>query len=624
MNKKVTVRCVLPALTLSLLLSACDGGGGGPVDTSTKVTTLTDSGAGSLRQALTDAKAGGTIRFTTTGTVTLASPLTTTKNVTIDATGVTFDAAGKGRVLEVPAGSTVTIKGGTLTGGVGSIIPLSKNGNLQAQADSKATYGGVILNRGTLTLDGTTVTGGKANNGGGISNAEGASLNLIGSALVTANEATPLAPDSAGEANGHGGGVHNAGTLVIDGGQINANTAIYGGGGIRNTSKGSVTLKNGSVDGNRCTLPFTGTTAENARGCVGGGINSSGSLNLLGGSVSNNTASYFGGGIAQNASCKDSSCKREEYIYPTFTMSGGAVSGNKTTGTVDNGGGGIWLRANATITGGTVSGNTSMYGGGILSWGQLVMTGGTVENNTATDNGGGIHFNIPDYAASMAARIGGSVLIRGNKAAKSGGGVTVGNRTKATMDGGSVTGNTVTGTADGGGGVRVFGNSVLTLSGGEISGNTAPKTGAGLTVGGQVIMTGGSIKNNTVPNSTPHEGGGGVRLYAGSKMTASGGEISGNKARWGAGVRIDGPYQDSPTAEFVLSGATVSGNVINDPYNNGGGFNNGGKLTITAGSVVGNTATGKGGGVWNEKDAVYSQPGGTVSGNLPDQVGTAQ
>ena len=36
-----------------------------------------------------------------------------------------------------------------------------------------ATYGGVLLNEGTLTLDGTAITGGKANVGGGIANLRG-------------------------------------------------------------------------------------------------------------------------------------------------------------------------------------------------------------------------------------------------------------------------------------------------------------------------------------------------------------------------------------------------------------------------------------------------------------------
>lgn len=209
MNKK-TVSVVLPALSLSLLLAACDGSSGpSPVDTSTKVTSLSDSGAGSLRQVLTDAKAGDTIKFSTTGTVTLDSPLSISKDVTLDATGVTFDAAGKGRVLEVPAGVTVTIKGGTLTGGVGKGEELLA-ANPIPQAISKATWGGNLINRGSLTLDGTTISNGNANNGGGLFNEKGASLTMK-NVTMTGNKATVPTPDIEGESTGSGGAIANRG-----------------------------------------------------------------------------------------------------------------------------------------------------------------------------------------------------------------------------------------------------------------------------------------------------------------------------------------------------------------------------------------------------------------------------
>ena len=66
----------LAALSLSLLLAAC-GGGGGVVGT--PVTSTADSGPGSLREVLAAAKDGDTLRFTTSGTVSLASPVTVNK-----------------------------------------------------------------------------------------------------------------------------------------------------------------------------------------------------------------------------------------------------------------------------------------------------------------------------------------------------------------------------------------------------------------------------------------------------------------------------------------------------------------------------------------------------------------
>ena len=54
------------------------------------VTNGADAGAGSLRQALVDAAPGDTIVFSGVSTVTLASQLTLTKNVTLNGPGVTW------------------------------------------------------------------------------------------------------------------------------------------------------------------------------------------------------------------------------------------------------------------------------------------------------------------------------------------------------------------------------------------------------------------------------------------------------------------------------------------------------------------------------------------------------
>ena len=116
----MTMNARMPALILlTLTLAACGGGGTGtPTPVGTPVTSLADSGAGSLRDTLAAAKSGDTLRLTGTGTLTLASPLSIDKNVTIIATGVTIDAAGKGRALNVAKGATVTMQGGTITSGL--------------------------------------------------------------------------------------------------------------------------------------------------------------------------------------------------------------------------------------------------------------------------------------------------------------------------------------------------------------------------------------------------------------------------------------------------------------------------------------------------------------------------
>ncbi len=266
-----------PSLSVGLLLTlglltACNSGTTKPPTsnttkppTSSSITTA-DSGVGSLRAALSTAASGATLKLAS-GTVSLASALKVSKSVTLDLGSAVLDAGGKGRVLEVPSGVTVTIKGGTLRGGVGAPITASSVGQ------QALTYGGVLINSGTLILDGTTVTGGKANDGGGIANVKGATLTLKGTTTVTGNTSDAL-PDTNPEQYFRyfgGGGIYNDGTLKLEGGAVNGNSAVYTGGGIFATKTSTITISSGSVNNNKCTHSwfiesrFTG-------GCGGGGI----------------------------------------------------------------------------------------------------------------------------------------------------------------------------------------------------------------------------------------------------------------------------------------------------------------------------------------------------------------
>ncbi|WP_194165222.1 beta strand repeat-containing protein [Deinococcus terrestris] len=608
------------ALLLTLLLAAC----GGPTrPAGTPVTSLADSGPGSLREVLAAAGDGDTLRFTAGGTVTLSSPVTIDKDVTILAGEVTLDAAGRGRVLEVAPGTEVTMRGGTLRGGVGQPVEIPVT---TSQALSRATWGGNLLNGGTLTLDGTTVTGGRAMNGGGIYNAPGATLTLR-NVTMTANEAFIPNPDIASESTGSGGAIANRGTLTIESGTFQGNVAFYTGGVLRHTD-GTLTVQGGLFENNSCTFA---EVADGSRGCAGGAMLLSAGTVIGGGTFRGNSATNAGGALFVSRSA--------------VTISGGTFEGNRATGAVNSSGGAIYSTGNLTLSAGTFRGNAALYGGALRSSGSSTLTmtggsftgnaagatggavnfygtgrisGGVIENNAAQSGGGGLQL-YSGAGQKTSLTIEGGAVVRGNTA-QYGGGIGVGSAeaggTTLEVRGGTLSGNS----AQRGGGLDIGHSAILNLSGGTISGNQATVTGGGIVIGGAVTMTGGTISGNSTVSQEGHEGGGGVRLYAGAKMTASGGTISGNKARWGAGVVIDGPYQTSPTAEFLLTGADVSGNQLTDPSNVGGGFFNGGRLTVTSGRVTGNAATRNGGGVFNRKDAAYIQTGGTVSGNTPDNV----
>jgi hypothetical protein len=232
------------------------------------VTTNADSGAGSLRQAIADVCAGGTIDFDDDYTIPLASELTIDKNVTIDATGHSItvsgdsdnDGDGDVRVFHVQNGVTATLTHlSVVNGTVGGGFTCASN-----------NCGGGIYNQGTLTVQTSTVSDSSALYGGGIAN-QGA-LTVIDSTLT----------DNYGDYGG--GGIYNDGVLMVLTSTLSGNWTNYSGGGIYNDS-GGLTVQ-------------TSTLADNRAGAGGGIANDSGTaLKVYNSTLSGNRASNGGGGI---------------------------------------------------------------------------------------------------------------------------------------------------------------------------------------------------------------------------------------------------------------------------------------------------------------------------------------
>jgi len=201
------------------------------------VTTLVDSGAGTLRQAIIDADAaGGTdiINFASglTGTVDLASTLPNlTANITINGFGaglLTVNGHGHGTVFSVNSGVTAQIQNLAITGGI-------------------AASGGGIANHGTLTLANSTISGNSASDaGGGIFNDRNHTLTITNS-TVSGNFASYL-----------GGGINNDGLLTITNSTVSANSCPNGGGILNNAT---VTVNNSTISGN--TAEFHGGGIDN-------------------------------------------------------------------------------------------------------------------------------------------------------------------------------------------------------------------------------------------------------------------------------------------------------------------------------------------------------------------------
>ncbi|MCL2359022.1 hypothetical protein [Candidatus Bathycorpusculum sp.] len=248
--------------------------------------------------------------------------------------------------------------------------------------------GGGVYNRGTsITLSNTTIVNNTATLGGGIANTgEGSGIyTLVGNITISGGT---IANNTAYS----GGGMYNSptGSVIVSGGTISNNAATLYGGGILN-SVGNVTLMGGIIANN---------TAYS-----GGGIYTYGNFTMLDGIIANNTAPY-GGGITNTGWAETEG----EYRFGSVIVSGGTISNNAATlygggmynsptgsvivsgGTISNntaqGGGGIRNSGLLNLFGGVVSNNTAELGGGIASSGNFSMFNGIISNNIAVDGGG--------------------------------------------------------------------------------------------------------------------------------------------------------------------------------------------------------------------------------------------
>jgi len=300
------------------------------------VTDAGDTGAGTLRDAITTANGNGevdTIDFSVAGPILLNSQIIITDPDGLTINGgstITIQAGTDSRIFEIQANADVTLDGLTLTGG----DLLSFVGG----------DGGAILNAGTLLLTNSELDSNFADNGGGIYNSGNLTVN---SSNIMSNEGS----------FDHGGGIYNTGTLTIQGSTFSNNTTggSGDGGGIYNNSAIAATI--------------TKTTFSNNGAVAGGGIhNFLGDLTVIDSTFTANEATGFngGGGIFNEATLK--------IVNSTF---------NGNLASSGEGGGMLNAAGTSVISNSTFSGNQASPGGAIaVTFGTANLDNSLFANST--------------------------------------------------------------------------------------------------------------------------------------------------------------------------------------------------------------------------------------------------
>jgi hypothetical protein len=257
----------------------------------------------SVRQALSAAGPGDTISIPanpshyvlTRGELSVSEPVSIVGG---GVSGTVIDAGGASRVMSVsaPAGTTATISGLTLTGGAVDSSGPSQGG------------GGVLLESGSLSLTGVSVSGNSVtvdpassdSGGGGILDVSAGTLTVTGS-TVDGNSLT--VSDPIGGSDGGSGLYAGAGSsLVVTGSTIAANVARIratggsnGGGGIYDASGSSTYLND--------TLSANSLSVSPGAGNGGGAIFHAGAPGTISdATIAQNSSSAPGGGIFDSTS----------------------------------------------------------------------------------------------------------------------------------------------------------------------------------------------------------------------------------------------------------------------------------------------------------------------------------
>ncbi len=483
------------------------------------------------------------------------------KGSSSSAVNITTDILNK---FSVPDSEWSAVLYGSGTSAVGKIDADIYVAGSTAQTVSGVSYGAgkTIANggRGTKTLPYSTVSEAVAQCWGG-PNDKGTNVSRTINIVGTISGAQEIASTvTTSKASG----------ITLKG--INTNATLNGGMSSASTTKKSTLTLSTAVPVTIQSLKITGGYASGSADAdrSGGGIKiTAGTVTLSDNAkiYENFVASTSTSGRAKGAGLYVASGARLN-----ISSSSAAIYSNGSDG-ID--GGGLYNAGTVDMTSGSIYSNRSGseediigYGGGVDNVGTFYMSGSASIYSNTSNEAGGIYNS--------------GTLYLGRSASDA----------SATLSG-SITKNAAKAEDAGTGGGAIYN-----------------------AVGGTVTMTSGTIGGSAVNKNTAVHRGGAILNYGTFNM--SGGTISYNEAGYGGGVYHG--VLNSSTGTVTLSGGTISDNKAIKPYGDGddyggvgGGVYTETGMTMSGGSIYGNTAAKDGGGVYCYDSMVMSA--GTISGN---------
>ena len=285
----------------------------------------------------------------------------------------------------------------------------------------------------------------------------------------------------------------------------------------------------------------------------------------------------------------------------------GTVGGRKS----GSDSGAIWLAYNAKFDmyGGSLTGSSGLKNGGgvVLKKNGAVfnMYGGKIVNNSVTKYGGAVYiygsgtFNMygGEISGNKSSNWGGAIVMQGNGIAQG----------SFNMYGGTISSNS----SKYGGAIYTTNGGHIEVHGGTITNNTATYNGGAIYT--DSLYNTGTIKiyDGTISNNTANDSGGGIYMTFANVLYMYGGTISGNIAKTGAGGGMCLVGSLARTKADISGGSIINNKSLatkQEDYRAGGIFTSLLDLTITGGTISGNSAVGDGGGMYlsNKTNANFS------------------